>query len=153
MPEYQMKLKGWQVVVGVIILVAVMGVRLASVGDQVNDAELNEKLKLEIMTDYFPDDVAKLRVAVESGDRDLIDQVAGSITSSEMTITSVQTSYPLFSFTSSQKVVVKVAYSLDDENGNRKKAINYYYFNHGSIGNTWSYQYRANVVSYYLNFF
>lgn len=153
MPEYNVKLAGWQIAIAAVVLLAVVGGRLMTFNDQRDDAELVEKLKFEIMTEYLPNDVDALRAAVESGDSELIGEVAGSVTSSKITIESVQTSYPLFSFTSSNEVVVKVRYSLDDASGNRNRATNYYLFSHGLIGNTWSYRHKTTVVSYYLNFF
>ena len=75
-----------------------------------------------------------------------------SITSTKINIESVQTSFPLFDFTTRKEVVVKDRYSLDDADGNRKKRTNYYLFDHGSLGNVWSYKWDTSALKYYLNF-
>ena len=75
-----------------------------------------------------------------------------SVTTAKLNVESVQASSPLFNFSTSKDVVVKVTYSLDDASGTRDRKTKYYLFKHGSVGNSWSYKYESNVVSYYLNF-
>jgi hypothetical protein len=111
-----------------------------------------DKIELRLMTDYFPDDVEKLKAAYESGDTDEFDELVQSVTSTTLNIDSVKASYPLFKFSSPKKVVVKVTYSLDDDSGTRETGTNYYLFKHGSVGNIWTFKREATVVSYYLNF-
>lgn len=111
-----------------------------------------KKIELQLLTDYFPDDVETLKAALETGDTDEIEEVANSITSTTLNVESVEASYPLFKFSSPKKVVVKVTYSLDDDSGTREKATNYYLFKHGSLGNIWTYKRETTAVSYYLNF-
>jgi len=63
-------------------------------------------------------------------------------------IISIQTSYPIFEFTSTKDVIVKVIYSF----GNTKNVSKYYLYQHSTIGNHWSYQRESSSLSYYLNF-
>ena len=152
MSEYKFQLTGWQAIVALVILIGILGIRLMTFSDLSDDETLMEKIESRLMTDYFPDDVENLKAAYESGDTDKFDELVQSVTSTTLNIESVQASYPLFKFSSSKKVVVKVTYSLDDDSGTREKGTNYYLFKHGSIGNSWSYKREATVVSYYLNF-
>lgn len=152
MSEYKFQLTGWQAIVALVILIGIFGIRLMTFSDLRDDENLVEKIELQLIADYFPDDVENLKAAYESGDTDEFDELVQSVTSTTLNIETVQASYPLFKFSSSKKVVVKVSYSLDDDSGTRAKGTNYYLFKHGSIGNSWSYKREATVVSYYLNF-
>ena len=152
MSELNIKLTGWKAAVAIVILIGIFGIRLMTFSDKRDDEALMKKIELQLMTDYFPDDVETLKAALETGDTDEIEEVAQSITSTTLNIESVQASYPLFKFSNPKKVVVKVTYSLDDDSGTRDKGTNYYLFKHGSLGNHWSYKRETTVVSYYLNF-
>ncbi|MGD8797356.1 MAG: hypothetical protein PVJ44_02500 [Desulfobacterales bacterium] len=152
MSEYKFQLTGWQAIVAIVVLIGIFGIRLMTFSDLRDDETLVKKIELQLIADYFPDDVENLKAAYESGETDGFDRLAQSVTSTTLNIESIKASYPLFKFTSSKKVVVKVTYSLDDDSGIRDKGTNYYLFRHGSIGNSWSYKREASVVSYYLNF-
>ena len=152
MSEYKFQLTGWQAIVALMVLIGIFGIRLMTFNDLTDDQTLMEKIELRLVSDYFPDDVEKLKVAYESGDTDEFDELVQSVTSTTLNIESVQASYPLFKFSSTKKVVVKVTYSLDDDSGTRERGTNYYLFKRGSLGNIWSYKREATVVSYYLNF-
>ena len=152
MSEYKIKLTGWKAIAVVVVLIGIFGIRLMTFNDKRDDESLMKKIELQLMTDYFPDDVEELKAAYESGDMDEVAEVAESITSTTLNIESVQASYPLFDFSTPKKVVVKVKYSLDDASGTREQGTNYYLFKHSSLGNIWEYKYDTSVVSYYLNF-
>lgn len=152
MSEYKFQLTGWQAIVAIVVLIGIFGIRLMTFSDLRGDETLAKKIELQLIADYFPDDVENLKAAYESGQTDEFDRLAQSVTSTTLNIESIKASYPLFKFSSSKKVVVKVTYSLDDDSGTRDKGTNYYLFRHGSIGNSWSYKREASVVSYYLNF-
>jgi hypothetical protein len=152
MSEYKFQLTGWQAIVAIVVLIGIFGIRLITFSDLEDDETLVNKIELRLVSDYFPDDVEKLKAAYESGDTYEFDELVQSVTSTTLNIESVKASYPLFKFSSPKKVVVKVTYSLDDDSGTREKGTNYYLFKHGSLGNSWSYKREATVVSYYLNF-
>lgn len=152
MSEHQIQLSGWQAMAGLVVLVLVLGVRLATFADGSDNEALMEQLELELTTEYFPSDVERLRVAVASGDDDVIFDVAGSVLSTKLDIESVKTSAPLFDFSSNQKVIVKATYSVKDANGSRDKGVQYYRFKHGVLTNSWQYKGESSALMYYLNF-
>lgn len=151
MAETQIKLKGWHAIVGIVLVIGIAGARFLTLRD-VKDPVLMRKLKSEIMTDYFPNDVEKLKSAVKARDREATSKTVKSIATSKITIESAQVSAPLLSFSTSQEVVVKVIYSVDDASGNRDKGTKYYRFKRGAMTKSWSYQYETTALSYYLNF-
>ena len=152
MSEYKIQLTGWKAIVVVVVLIGILGVRMMTFNDKRDDEALMRKIELQLLTDYFPNDVAKLKTVYETGDTDEVEEVANSITSTTLNIQSVHASYPLLKFSTRKDVVVKVTYSLNDDSGTRKRAPNYYLFKHGSLGNVWTYKYKSSVVGYYLNF-
>lgn len=152
MPELELNFSGWKAVVVIVIVLLVIGVRFITFKDQKDNKALVKEIELELTTEYFPDDVAKLRAAVDSGDEDEISDVAESITTTKLNIEAVQISRPLFDFSSSKDVIVKVKYSLNDATGTRKAGTNYYRFENGLIVNSWRYKGKSSVVFYYLNF-
>jgi len=152
MSEYQIKLNGWQVIVGIAVLVVILGLRLMTLNDKTDDSDLMEQLEFQLLTDYYPDDVKNLKSVYEAGDEEAASMVVESLTSRKINIESVQTSSPLLSFSTNTKVVVKVTYSMSDSNGIREKGEKYYLFKHGTIGNTWHHRYDSSAFMYYLNF-
>ncbi|MFC1580293.1 hypothetical protein ACFL4N_05210 [Thermodesulfobacteriota bacterium] len=152
MAEAKIHLKGWQGLVVLVVLIGVVIVRLTTFSDNKDDSALMQKLEVQLMCDYFPNEAAKLREAYDSGDSEELQNAVKSVTTAKLNIESVQTSSPLFDFSTSKDVVVKVTYSLVDASGTRDRKTKYYLFKHGSVGNSWSYQYETGVVRYYLNF-
>ena len=152
MPEAKIKLKGWQAVAVLVVLIGVIIVRLLTFSDKKDDSTLMRKLEVQLVCDYFPNEAAKLREAYDSGDAEELQNAVKSVTTAKLNIESVQASSPLFDFSTSKDVVVKVTYSLVDASGTRDRKTKYYLFNHGSVGNIWSYKYETSVVRYYLNF-
>ena len=152
MSEYKFKLAGWQAIVAIVVFIGIFGIRLMTFNDERDDEDLMRQIELRLVTDYFPDDVAELKAAYESGDMEEVEEVAKSITSTTLNVKSVKASYPLFDLSTPKDVVIKVTYSLDDDSGTREKATNYYLFKHGYLGNIWTYKRETSVVSFYLNF-
>lgn len=152
MPEYSMKLSGWHVIIAAGVLIAVAAGRFMTLSDKTDDKNLMKSLETQLVSDYFPDDVERLKAAWESGDKDAVTEVANSVTTTKVKIESVQASYPLLSLSTSKDVVVKVTYSLLDESGPRGRKTNYYLYSHGAVGNTWSYRYETSSARFYLSF-
>ncbi len=148
----KIKLTGWKAVVAIVIFIGILGIRFTTLSDEIDDKDLMNELELIIMTDYTPNDVDELTAAYESGNMDETTRLVDSIASTKLNIESVKASYPIFSFSTNKEVVVKVTYSLNDDSGTRDKKTNYYRFKHGSLLNSWQYNFESNVVSYYLNF-
>jgi len=152
MPEVQVKLRGWQVAVAAVVLAGVVAVRLVTFSDKKDDRALVQNIEMQLMSEYYPDEAARLRAAYESGDVEATQKVLDSAVSTMCNIDSIRASYPLFDFSTPKDVVVKVTYSLIDSSGPRATETVYYLYSHGAIGNIWSYQYKTTSVSYYLNF-
>ena len=152
MSEFNIKVTGWKAIAAVVVVIGIFGVRLMTFSDKKDDNALMRKIELQLMTDYFPDDVEKLKAVYEAGDVDEVERVAKSITTTRLNIESVQASSPLFDFSTPKDVVVKVRYSLQDASGTRERGTNYYLFKHGALGNSWQYKYQTSAVFYYLNF-
>lgn len=152
MPEARVKLTGWQALIGGVVLIGLIGARFATFKDMKGDETLTKALEQLLIADYFPDDVERLKAAYASGDVAKSTAVAKSVTTTRVNLDSVQASSPLFEFSTSQDVVVKVTYSLNDASGTRRQTTNYYLFRRGSLGNTWQYQHDTTAVRYYLNF-
>jgi hypothetical protein len=152
MSQVNFKLKGWQAVFALVVLVGLVGVRFMTFRDKTDDKNLMRNLERQIMSDYMPKETERLLEAVDSGDRDKISKVAESVTGTKPKIESVQVSSPLLDFSTPKDVVVKVVYSLAEGSKTRDRKTLYFLYNHGAIGNIWSYRYKTTAVRYYLNF-
>jgi len=148
MPEKTIKLTGWKAAIAAIVLLILLGVRVMTFSNN-TDKELLEALNMQLMSEFYPNQVERLKAALDQTDEEKIESGTSAVLNAELNILSVQTSYPFLDFSSPQNIVVKVTYNLDDEAGKKEK---YYLFKHGVIGSNWQYQYESNVISYYLNF-
>ncbi len=152
MPEVNFELSGGKAVLAIIAVVIVIIIRLVSLGGEEDDKELIDKLQMELTSYYYPNEVERLKAAMASGDKDELDRVAKSVTSTKLKIDSVQTSYALFDFSSPKKVIVKVSYSLVDDTSVHDQQVKYFKFEYGGIANKWRYEYESSKAGYYLNF-
>lgn len=152
MAEATIKLRGWQGVAAIVVLVAVVVIRLVTFRDMTDDAKLMRNLKTQLVSDYLPEEVNRLKASAAAGDRRELTRMAESIARAKPDIESVQISAPLLNFSSSKDVVVKVVYSLADGSESRGRRTLYLLYRHGVVGNTWSYQHETTALSYYLNF-
>ncbi len=152
MAQLNIDLKGWYAAVAVVIIIGLVIFRFLSFQDKTDDKNLMKLIETHIVSDYFPEEVARLQASVDSGDTDLMAQTVESVTGARPVIESVKISAPLLSFSSSEDVEVKVVYSLSEGSGTRDRKTVYYQVRHGVIGNTWQHRYESNALSYYLNF-
>ncbi len=152
MSQANIKLKGWQAVLALIVLVGLGGVRFVTFQDKTDDKNLMRNLETQIKCDYMPKETAKMQAAVDSGNRNKISEAALSVTTAKPKIDSVQISAPLLDFSTSKDVVVKVVYSMTEGSKTRDRETLYFLYRHNALGNTWSYQYKTTAISYYLNF-
>lgn len=146
------KLGGWQAAVAIVVLVVLAGIRFVTFQDKMNDRNLMESLKTQIVSDYLPAETARLQAAANSGDSNRISEVAESVTGAQPKIESVKISGPLPGFSTSEDVVVKVTYYLSEGSKSRDRKTLYLLYRHGSVGNTWSYRHKTTALKYYLNF-
>jgi hypothetical protein len=152
MAQLNIHLKGWHAALAVIVIIGLVIFRFISFQDKTDDKNLMKLIETHIVSDYFPEEVARLQTSVDSGDTDLMAQTVKSVTDARPVIESVKISAPLLSFSSSKDVEVKVVYSLSEGPGTRDRKTVYYLVRHGVIGNTWQHRYESNALSYYLNF-
>lgn len=152
MAQLNIHLKGWYAALAVFVIIGLVVFRFLSFQDKIDDKNLMKLIETQIVSEYFPEEVARLQASVDSDDRDLMAQTVKSVTGARPVIESVKISAPLLSFSSSRDVVVKVVYSLSEGSDTRDRKTVYYLVRHGVIGNTWQHRYESNVLSYYLNF-
>jgi len=152
MSESKIKLTGGKAFVVLVVLAGAAAARFMTFSDKKDDSSLMRELKVQLASDYSPNEAAKLREACNSGDANKLQEAVNSITTARLNIESVKVSYPVFNFSTPRDVVVEVMYSLADASGTRDRKTKYYLFRHGSIGNTWQYKHGTSVLSYYLNF-
>ncbi|MBT3311269.1 MAG: hypothetical protein HN737_10070 [Desulfobacterales bacterium] len=150
MSEVKFELKGWQAVVAVVVLIGIVAVRIMPLSDMKRDKELMKDINKQLLSEYAPHVSEKVQSAYDTGDEDKLSKAVDSATSTKVNIHSVKASYPIFNFSTSKEVVVKVEFSLDDSSGKGKKKIIYYLFRNGILG--WTFQHETTVASYYLNF-
>jgi hypothetical protein len=152
MAEYKLNLSGWRAVAALAVVAGIFALRLMTFNDQQNNAPLMRLIELELITDYFPADVERLRAAYATGSADELEHIVKSITRTEIDVLSVQTSYPLFDLSTSKEVVVKVRYALNDASGARESGEKYFLFEHNTLRDVWRYRRTTGVLRYYLNF-
>jgi hypothetical protein len=155
MPEKKLNftLSGWHALVGIVVIVLFLGGRIVTMDDMSNNKKLMKEVEFELMTEYFPDDVNKMKSLFESGNTDEFNRALESTLSTKMNVKSVKASYSIFDFsTKDRDVVVKVAYSLEDAYGTRKKETKYYLFEHKPVINGWRCRGETFKWRYYSNF-
>jgi hypothetical protein len=152
-PKISVKLSGWYVLVGVVVIVVVLVGRIATMDNMANNKNLMEKVEFELMTEYFPDDVEKMKSLFASGDMDELGRRIKSTASTRINVKSVKGSYSIFDFSNKDRdVVVKVAYSLEDAYGTRKEETKYYSFEYKPMINGWRCRGESFKWMYYSNF-
>ncbi len=147
------KLTGKKVIIIIIVLIAILVIRIGSMGNKKYDENLMKELNSLLLAEYLPDDATRMKSIYKTGTDKELSNMAKSITTTKVNIESVKASHSIFSFSSKKNVVVKVVYSLYDVNGTRKKGTKYYLFEHYSLGNSWRHKYDVSAMSYYFNFF
>lgn len=148
MSEHNFGFSGWRAVAALLAVAAIFGARLVSFSDKTDDQVLMKNLEMQLLSEYYPDQVVRMKAALEGKD----DVGVQSVLDTKVIIEAVEASSPPLDFSTPKEVVVKVTYSLNDSNGTIKTETVYYLYNHGSIGNIWSYQYKTGKIRYYLNF-
>lgn len=150
MAEIKFQLRGWQVILLLLVLSGVVGLRVITLDDMQADKDLMQRIETLLMDEYSPYVAEKMRAAVSTGDEAKIEASVKSVTSTKVTLISVQASYPLLKFSLPRDVVIKVVFSLDDAEVRGEEKTIYYLFKHGVFG--WQYQYITSSMRYYLNF-
>lgn len=152
MSEHKIQLTGGKALAAVVVLIGLFLVRVATLDEGKDDEALMRELQTHLLAEYLPSDAHQLQEAYDTGDADQLEEVATSVSSTRLNVESVKLSYPLFEFSTTKDVVVKVTYTLDDVAGTRQTGTQYYRFKHNSLGNIWRYRRETSATSYYLNF-
>ena len=146
-------LTGWKVLVIIPVFILIIIIRIATINNMESNSKLLEKVNFELMTEFYPDEVDKMKSLYESGDVEEFSRSVKSVTTAKININTIKASYKIFNFSSKTKeVVVKVDYSIDDEYGTQRKGENYYRFEYKPMINGWHCLGKSSSVFYYLNF-
>mgnify|MGYP000515240648 CR=1 FL=1 len=148
MPEKTIKLTGLNAIIACVILLSVLVMRVTSIGQNADEALLSA-LKVQLVSEFYPNQVARLKAALNQTDLSDIEEETSSIIKAKIEISAVTTSYPVMDFSFPKNVIVKVTYNLDDGAGDK---IIFYRFKEVILGSKWLYQSESNVLSFYLNF-
>jgi hypothetical protein len=143
----RIQLNGIAALLITVALLAVTGLRLLSLGES-DDATLQEKVRLELWSELMGEAGETNRRIRESGVYDEALATAEGARPESITILRLSTSRPLFSWRSSDRVIVHVKYRFA---GSKQLRERYLEFRHGLIGDSWRYRYDSSTVSYYLN--
>lgn len=143
MAEMQFDLKGPQGIIAIVAVVIIGLLRLGTLNSS-HDPKLHDAIKTELRNE-LGNNLGKALANMDSRDPDALKRAAALANGDGIEIYSTKLSKPLLSWSSSQKVVVKLSYSLPEQ----PRRQEYWSFNH-SFG-SWSYVRETTVVSYYLN--
>lgn len=152
MTTQEIKLTGWKAVVALVAIAGLIGYRFISQRDLTDNAELMQKIEMELKTLYVPDQVAEMKAAQEAGDMKKLEELAKVSTTTKLTLLSLQASEPMFDFSSPKDVVVKVTYTLEDATKAPEEFTRYYMFEVNHMTNRWRLRYSSSKLRYYMNF-
>jgi len=146
-------LKGWKALVVLAILFIIIVIRIASIDNMKNNSNLVEEVKLELLSEYYPGEIEKMKALLESGNDDELSKSVDSVTTAKINFKSIKASYKIFDLSTKTKdVIIKVDYSIDDTNGTIKKGEKYYRFEYKPLINGWRLIGKSNAIFYYLKF-
>lgn len=139
--EKTFQLNGRNSLVILVALVAIISVRIATIGE-VNDDKLTAAIRAELAND-LGNNVGQ---ALEDNNRDIaaLTELADP---TNIDIYSTAVSKPLLSTGSATRAVVRVHYALPQQSAVQE----YWLFEHSALAG-WRYRQRSSALSYYLNF-
>lgn len=147
------KLRGWQVLVVIVVLLGFLGYRITSMGAGTDDEKLIEKVKDQLTMDYRSEGTAAVKKLYEEGDDEALSRAIKSLSEPNIEIESAKTSYSIFDFsTSRREVVVKVIYLFDGPEGEREKNTRYYLYEYLPIGGAWHYVRETEKMRFIMNY-
>jgi hypothetical protein len=134
---------------GIGVLVAVLAVRLFSL-DEIDDPQLRTLLVQDIEGGVRN----RLISASGAGSSAMEGEIARRSASTAVELLPVHGSAPLFSFSATEKMVLKVRYRVRDDEGTKREEARYYRVSYTRLSDRWQLRSgNASIVSYYLNFF
>lgn len=137
--------------IGIVILIILgIALRFLTITDS-TDAKLNQKVREELWSTYsglhLGPEINRIK---EEQDYDNVDSLLKKASKDAITIEKIDRSEQLLSWSSNQKVIVRVYYRFPEE---AKTQVEYMYFEHGALLNTWSFRYNTSALAFYLNYF
>ena len=146
MSEVTFKLSGMQGIIALVAVLALVGVRLATLGES-EDEGLHTAIRAELLNHLGADLGPALR-DLDPSDPEAVERVLELADEENIELHSVKVSAPLLSMSSNQRTIVFVEYTLP--NGDRES--DYWRFSNALVGG-WVYRGPSTALSYYLNFF
>lgn len=146
MAQTTVEFKGIHGIIALVAVVLLVLIRLATLGDS-RDPALRAAITAELRNE-LGNNLGKALEDFDSRDPDSVRRLTELADAEGIEIHGARVSKPLLSFASKQDAIVRVDYSLPEED--RVQA--YWRFEHSAIGG-WRYRYRSSAMSYYLNFF
>lgn len=145
----EIQITGKAAVVAILLVIALVAVRIITFTDS-QDAGLEEAVRAELWLRYGGQLGTEIEEIREKADYGGVPALLDKASPEAITIERISRSEPLLSWSSNQKVVVRVHYRYPDDTETRKE---YMKFRHGMIGG-WRYSPEGVTgVSFYLNFF
>lgn len=150
----EIKVSGWKAVIVIIVLVVGLGIRISSIGkDLRGDEDLMLKVRQQLMSEYMPAELKKVEGMMEAGATEAGYDRVGQLGSTEIDIKSVKASYPFYAFPAGKREgVLRVRFTMSDDDGIIKDGLNFYRFEYHPIGKTWYIKYSCSEYNYYMEF-
>lgn len=135
------------VVIGVIVIVGVV-LRMITFSDS-GDTTLEQAVRAELWSTYSGQIGTEVERIRTEGDYGSVSSLLEKASPDAIIIERISRSEPLFKWSSTQKVIVRVRYRFPDDTAMQTQ---YMKFDHGALSG-WRYRFDATALSYYLNFF
>ena len=145
MSEVKFSFSGRTGIIAAVVVVLIVLVRLTTLGEN-SDAALEKAIYAELRNE-LGGELGRALDDVDITSEEDIEDVLAYTEDNAIELHSVKVSKPLMSFSSSEKTIVRIEYSLPGGDPRTQ----YWRFKHALAGG-WLYQYETTVVSYYLNF-
>ena len=146
--EIKLTAKNSLIAVAAVILFVI--IRIATISSS-EDPDLEKAVRDVLWSTYSGVHLSKEIEAIrQSGNFDEVEALTKKSSSEAIDIIKISRSEPILSFSTNQKVIVKVRYYFP---GDQEARTDYMKFTHGSLVNVWSYQYSSSAYAYYMNFY
>lgn len=152
MSELKLELTGKTAIIAIAVGVALVGYRVATIGQPSDDPELERRVRTLLMSEAYPAGADAARTALESGDDAAMERVIGAMSEGGVTLHSIEVSEPLTAFGPGQReAVVKVSYTLTTGDRAGEPLELYYLFEHTPLSGHWSYRHETSSFRYITN--
>ncbi|MGK7345714.1 MAG: hypothetical protein ACNS63_07880 [Candidatus Nitrospinota bacterium M3_3B_026] len=138
----EMNLTGWKAVVALLVVAAVGGFNFFAMEEDLH-GEVAEKIEFELMPEYHGPDIAALKGAVDSGDKEAAAALSKAITGREIEFKSISKRGW------GENVIVRVEVLVDGQTPYVGEPVRYFKFRYSPVFG-WRYKYETWWLSYYL---